>query len=143
VFRFKPWRFFILAALVASLPACAAERTDLVDTGAVDVRVADRRDVSIFGVGVVADGGETIVFGRVRRLGVHPNPFSAKQITGVALLPDGSIRQQSDDRLTRTPQPRSFQTVYPAAKFEVVFPEPLPRGTTLVLSFDDRRRSGR
>ena len=134
-------RFFILMGFVTSLSACATGRTNLVDTGAVDVQVDNTPKISIEGVTVLADQQETIVYGRVWRLGVYNDPFFGQQVTAKALFPDGSIYEKSDRLLTRTPRARSFRTIYPSANFKIVFPEQLPRGTTLVLSFGNRSRS--
>lgn len=141
MFTFRRLGFFILMGFVTSLSACAMGRANLVDTGAVDVQVENTPKISIQGVTVLADQEETIVYGRVRRLGVYNNPFSGRQVTAKAVFPDGSIHEKADTLLTRTPRARGFRSIYPVANFKIVFSEQLPRGTTLVLSFGNRFRS--
>lgn len=141
MFDFGRLGFLILVGFITSLSACAAGRVNLVDAGAVYVQVEDTSKVRIQGVTVSADGEETVIYGRIRRLGVYNNAFSGKQVTAKAMFPDGSIHEQADTLLTRTPRTRSFRTIYPNANFKIIFPEPLPRGTTLVLGFGNRTRS--
>lgn len=137
MFSFGRSRFFILMAIVFSASACASG-TDLVKTGAVEVRIEDTPKTSIKGVTISADQDETIVYGRVERLGVYNNAFIGKQVTAKAIFPNGSIFEKTDRLLTRAPTFRSFRTRYPVADFKIVFPERLPAGTTLVLSFGNR-----
>ncbi len=141
MFAFGRIGFFILMGFVAALSACATARVNLVDTGAVDVKVENTSKVRIQGVTVSADEEETVIYGRIRRLGVYNNAFSGKQVTAKAIFSDGSIHEQVDTLLTRTPRARSFRTIYPDAKFKIIFPEQLPPGTNLVLSFGNRSRS--
>lgn len=141
MFTFRRLGFFILLGFVTSLSACAMGRTNLVDTGAVDVQVENTPKINIQSVTVLADQEETIVYGRVRRLGVYNNPFSGRQVTAKAVFPDGSTDEAADKLLTRTPRAKNFRSIYPVANFKIVFPEQLPRGTILVLSFGNRSRS--
>jgi hypothetical protein len=138
MFAFGRLDFLILIGFITSLSACATGRVNLVGTGAVDVQVKNTSRVRIQGVTVLADHEETIFYGRVRRLGVYNNPFSGKQVTAKAVFPDGSIYEKTDKILTRTPLARSFRTIYPIANFKIVFPEQLPQGTAVVLTFSDR-----
>lgn len=101
----------------------------------VSVDVADAPSVSIHHVRVSERDGETVISGRVRRLGVYPNPFSGSQVVADATYPDGSTRHAEDRTLTRTPQARAFQKVHPAARFRIVIPDSLPPGTTVTLHF--------
>lgn len=141
MFMVRRLGFLILIGVITSLSACATGRVNLVDTGAVDVQVENTSKVRIQGVTVSSDGQETVVYGSIRRLGVYNNAFLGKKITAKAMFSDGSIHEYSDNLLTKTPRARSFRTIYPDAKFKIVFPEPLPPGTTLVLSFGNRSRS--
>jgi len=137
MFPFWRSRFFILMAIVFSLAACATG-TNLAKTGAIEVKIEDMPKISIQGVTIYEDHDETIVYGHVQRLGVYDNAFIGKQVTAKSVFPDGSIFEKTDRLLTRTPTFRSFRTIYPVANFKIVFPERLPPGTTLVLSFGNR-----
>lgn len=141
MFTFRRLGFFILMGLVTSLSACAMGRTNLVDSGAVDVQVENTPNIKIQGVMVLADQEESIIYGRVRRLGVYNNSFFGGQVTAKAVFPDGSIDKKADTLLRRAPRARGFRAIYPVANFKIVFPEQLPRGTVLVLSFGNRSRS--
>ena len=131
----------ILIGVITSLSACATGRVNLVDTGAVDVQVENTSRVRIDAVSVMEDDEQTIIYGRIRRLGVYNNAFFGKQVAVKAVFPGGSVHEQADTLLTRTPRARSFRTIYPDAKFKIIFPEQLPPGTLLVLSFGNRSRS--
>jgi hypothetical protein len=135
---FRPLVFFILMGLVLSVSGCAAGRTDLVDSGAVEIELKKVPKTRIEGVSVLENEGETIVYGRVRRLGVYNNAFFGKEVTAMAVFPDGSIHEVKDRLLTRTPRARNFRQIYPVARFKIVFPEQLPPGTTLVVDFGNR-----
>lgn len=138
MFAFRSLSFFILIGFASSLSACVTARTNLTDTGAVNVHIEDMPKTKIDEVVVLADEQVTVVYGRVRRLGVYDNPFVGKQIMAKAVLPDGSTYVASDRILTRTPRARSFRTIYPDASFKVEFPEQLPQGTTVYLKFTGR-----
>ncbi|MFZ1413302.1 MAG: hypothetical protein WAS73_01805 [Defluviicoccus sp.] len=141
MFAFGRIGFFIPMGFVAALSACATGRVNLVNAGAVDVQVENTSKVRIQGITVLAHGEQTVIYGRIRRLGVYNNAFSGKQVTSKAVFSDRSMYEQVDTLLTRTPRARSFRTIYPDAKFKIIFPEQLPPGTTLVLSFGNRSRS--
>jgi hypothetical protein len=134
----KPLGFVILMGVALSVSGCATGRTDLVDSGAVEIEVKEAPKTRIEGVSVLENEGETIVYGRVRRLGVQNNAFLGKQVTAMAVFPDGSVHERTDRLLTRPPRARSFRQIYPVAKFKIVFPEQFPPGTTLVLGFGSR-----
>lgn len=138
MFMFRRSGFFILMGFVLSVSGCATGRTDLVDTGAVEVEFKEAPETRIEGITILESEDETIVYGRVRRLGVYNNAFLGKQVTAKAVFPDGSVHESTDRLLTRTPRARNFQQIYPVAKFKIVFPEQLPPGTTLVLGFGNR-----
>lgn len=126
----------LVAALVSASPiACAALRTDLVGANAVEVKVVPTSRSSIRYVSVNATSQETVVSGQVKRLGVYDNAFSGAQVYAEAVYPDGSKRLEVDDLLQRMPRFQNFRMIYPDAKFRIVFPELLPRGTTLYLKF--------
>jgi len=135
---FRPLGFFILMGFVLSVPGCATGRTDLVDSGAVEIELKEVPKTRIEGVSVLENEDETIVYGRVRRLGVYNNAFFGKEVTAMAVLPDGSIHEVKDRLLTGTPRARNFRQIYPVAKFKIAFPEQLPPGTTLVVDFGNR-----
>lgn len=139
MFTFRRLGLFILMGFVTSLSACAMGRINLVDTGAVDVQVKNTPKVRIQGVTVLADQEETIIYGRVRRLGVYNSPFSGRQVTAEAVFPDGSIHKNADTLLIRAPRARSFRAIYPVANFKIIFPERLPPGTILALAFGNNR----
>jgi hypothetical protein len=126
---------------VLSVPGCATGRTDLVDTGAVEVEFKEAPETRIEGITVLESEGETILYGRVRRLGVYNNAFFGKQVTATAVFPDGSVHESTDRLLTRTPRARNFRQIYPVAKFKIVFPGQLPPSTTIVLGFGNRSQS--
>ena len=68
MFAFGRIGFFIPMGFVAALSACATGRVNLVDAGAEDVQVENTSTVRIQGVTVLAEGEETVVYGRIRRL---------------------------------------------------------------------------
>jgi hypothetical protein len=138
MFTLRHFGFFILMGLLTSLSACATGRTNLAETGAIDVQVENTPKARIQGVTVLADQEETLVYGRVQRRGVYGNPFSGRQVTARAVLPDGSIHKAADRLLTKTPRSRSFRAIYPVAQFKIVFPERLPSETILYLKFAAR-----
>lgn len=139
---FRPLGFLILMGLILLVSGCATGRTNLVDTGAVEVELEEAPETRIQGISVLENEGETIVYGRVRRRGVYNNPFLGKQVTAMAIFPDGSVHESTDKLLTRAPRSRSFRQIYPVAKFKIVFPEQLPSSTTLVIGFGNRSRDG-
>lgn len=136
----RPTRLFILMGFVLSVSACAAGRTDLTESGAVEVELEEGPQARIEGISVFEGKGETILYGRVRRLGVYNNAFVGKQVTARAVFPNGFVQERTDTLLTVTPRPRSFRQVYPVAKFKIVFPKQFPPGTTLVVDFGHRSK---
>jgi hypothetical protein len=124
-----------LVVLLSLLSACAAARTDLVEANAVEVKVVPTSRSSIRYVSVDATSQETVVSGQVKRLGVYNNAFLGARVYAEAVYPDGSKQFEVDDLLQRMPRFRNFRMIYPDAKFRIVFPEPLPIGTTLYLKF--------
>lgn len=126
----------IAAALVSASPiACAAPRIDLIEANAVEVKVVPTSSSSIRYVSVDATSEETVVTGQVKRLGVYNNAFSGARVSAEAVYPDGSKQLEADELLQRLPRVHDFRTIYPDAKFRIVFPERLPKGTTLYLEF--------
>lgn len=121
--------------IMAFLSACAAPRTDLSEAHAVDVKVIPTSQTSIRYISVDATPQETVISGHVKRLGVYNNAFLGARVCAEAVYPDGSKRLEVDDLLERMPRFRNFRMIYPDAKFHFVFPEQLPRGTTLYLKF--------
>lgn len=140
MFPFRGRTFVVLVGFVLSVSGCATGRADLLDAGTVDVKLQETPETRIQGISVLQDEGETIVYGRVRRLGNYMNAFSGKQVTAKAIWPDGSVHESTDRLLVRISRTRNFRAIYPVAKFKIVFPQQLPPGTTLVLSFGDRSR---
>jgi hypothetical protein len=128
----------LTAVVFLSLAGCASARTDLVSTGAVDLHVEQPPTAKFRSVHVIRDGDETIVSGKIKRLGVYKNPFAGARVTASAVYPDGSVRQEDDRVLTRTPRAQSFRSIYPDAKFRIEFPTPLPVGTTIHVRFSGR-----
>jgi hypothetical protein len=117
------------------LSACAGERIDLVGTGAVKVEPVPVPRSAIRYVSVSSDADQTVVSGRVKRLGVFNDGFNSAQIRAKAVYPDGSIQTEVDQHLMRLPKARNFRAMYPEANFRIVFPQRLPDGTTLYLKF--------
>lgn len=138
MFALRRLGLLILICFAASISGCAAGRSNLTDTGAVNVQVEETPKVRIRGVTVLADQEETVVYGRIRRLGVYDNPFAGNQVIASAVLPDGSTYVASDRILLRTPRARSFRTIYPVASFKIEFPGRLPTGTIVYLKFTSR-----
>ena len=83
----------------------------------------------------MADPEETIIYGKVTRRGVYDNAFSGASVSATAVYPDGTEDVETDWILTRLPRARNFRTIFPDAKFRIVFPERLPEGTTVCLKF--------
>jgi len=117
--------------------ACALERADLLEQGAVQLQAEPSQSFTISNVQVLADldTNETTVYGKVRRLGIYYNAFSSGRVVTRAILPDGTIIERTDNILVPTHRVRNFRAIYPEANFKIRFDQVLPQQTILQLTF--------
>ena len=125
----------LLPLALAPVVAQVAEGAEASTTAGVTVQMMPEPRAIIRHVLIRAYPEATVVLGQVSRRGVYDNAFAGAKVTGRAVLPDGSVREQVDTLLTPEPRFRNYRTIYPNAAFRLVFPERLPSGTTLYLKF--------
>lgn len=125
----------LLPLALVPLIAQAAEGEEASTTAGVTVQMMPEPRAIVRHVLIRTDPEVTVVLGQVSRRGVYDNAFAGAKVTGRAVLPDGSVREQVDTLLTPEPRFRNYRTIYPDAAFRLVFPERLPDGTTLYLKF--------
>ena len=111
------WSVTVLISLATLVSACTSGRIDLVDQGAVHVQAQRSPSFEISNIRVFSypDENETIVYGKVRRLGVYDNAFSGNWIEIRAIFPDGSVIEHTDNILVPLRRTRNFRAIYPAS----------------------------
>ncbi len=126
-----------------TLAACIHNRTDLADSGAVNVRIDDGPGSPVQYVMVYSEpdegGSETIIRGKVVGTAVPYYRTYGKHVHIEVISPDGQVIVHEDPRLMW--QTRSkFKTA--TANFTVRLPEAVPNGTVVDVVFHDASDSG-
>lgn len=127
----------ILAFTVAS---CASSRTNLTDTGAVDVKIDDgpSSPVKYVNVYIDTDDNEIVIRGKVYGTGTPYYPRYGKHVHVKVISPDGRVIAEESPRITW--QTRSkFRSA--TGHFTVQLPKPVPNGTVVDVVFHDTLHS--
>lgn len=135
----------IASSLAVATAACATNRTDLTETGAVDVEIDGGLRSAVRYVNVYFDDqdGETVIRGKVSDTGFYPH--YVKHVHVKVVLPDNKLILEEQPRLiwqTR-PQKRGKQagSTY-SGRFTVRLPQAVPSGTVVQVVYHDRLHPG-
>jgi hypothetical protein len=121
----------VLACAVSlALASCAADRVDLTESGAVDVRIDDgpRSPVKSVNVYLEAEEDETVIRGTIYGTRVPYFPRYGKHVHVVVMSPDGQVI--ADERPRIIWQTRSkFRSA--TGRFTVRLADPVPSGAVV------------
>ncbi len=126
----------IVCILGFTVASCASSRTNLTDTGAVDVKIDDgpRSPVKYVDVYLDTDDDETVIRGKVYGTGVPFYPRYGKHVHVTVISPDGQVIAEKSPRMfwrTRL----KFRSA--TGTFTVRLPEPVPTGTVVDVVYHD------
>jgi hypothetical protein len=129
-------KLVIVFSLAAVTAACATDRTNLTETGAVKVRIDDGpgSPVQYVTVHLDPDEDETVIRGKVYGTGVPYYPRYGKHVHVKVISPDGQVIANEDPRLIwRTGS--KFRSA--TGSFTVRLPDPVPDDTIVDVVFHD------
>jgi hypothetical protein len=126
----------IVCILGFTVASCASSRTNLADTGAVDVKIDDgpRSPVKYVDVYLDTDDAETVIRGKLYGTGVPFYPRYGKHVHVTVISPDGQVIAEDSPRMfwrTRS----KFRSA--TGTFTVRLPEPVPTGTVVDVVYHD------
>jgi hypothetical protein len=130
----------IVSSLAVATAACATNRTDLTETGSVDVQIDGGPRSAVRYVNVYFDdqGGETVIRGKVSDTGFYPR--YVKHVHVKVVSPDNKVILEERPRLIwqKGPRKRGIQTGSTGSgRFTVRLPQAVPSGTVVQVVYHD------
>lgn len=125
-------RLVIISSLAVVTAACATNRTDLAETGAVDVEIdggprSAARDVDVY---YDDEDAETIIRGKVFSTGVYP--WYGEHVDITVISPDGQvIAEERPGLVWGTRSLKSLRRRTGVGRFTVRLPQAVPSGTVV------------
>ena len=136
----------IVCILGFTVASCASSRTNLTDTGAVDVKIDDAPASPVQHVNVYldTDDDETVIRGKVLYTGAPFYPRYDKHVHVTVTSPDGQVIAEEQPQIIWQTGPRRKRGSPTAStrrtgsgRFTVRLPEAVPFGTVVEVMYHD------
>ena len=126
----------IVSSLAVATAACATNGTDLIETGAVKVKINGSPRSAIRSVNVYSSNqdGETVIRGNVSDTGFHPRDI--KHVHVKVVSPDNKVIAEKQPRLIWQKGPRQTRSTG-SGRFTVRLPQAVPFGTVVKVVYHD------